>query len=335
MKTLYLVTGAKGHLASTIIRALRGKECLIRGFILPTEKAEDDLRVTYYHGDVTNEHSMDAFFSNAECYEVIVIHAAGIISIDSKPSVNMREVNVIGTQNVIDECRKHRVKRLVYVSSVHAIRENGDQVICEATEFSPESVHGAYAKTKAEASQLVLEADRCGLDTIIVHPSGIIGPYDDGRNHMVQMIQMALKHKLPAGVTGGYDFVDVRDVALGCIAAAEIGQKGRCYILSNCYITVRELLDMVADKGGTAKLLSVPLPLAKMAAPFAEFYARCTHQRPLFTPYALETLSLKGRFSHDRATSELGYHPRPIEDTVVDTITYLRRLPCEYQEEQA
>ena len=75
-----------------------------------------------------------------------------------------------------------------------------------------------------------------------MHPSGIIGPYDKGNNHIVQLIQMCIARKLPAGVTGGYDFVDVRDVAKGCLQAAEKGRRGECYILSNRRYEIRDLL---------------------------------------------------------------------------------------------
>ena len=100
-------------------------------------------------------------------------------------------------------------------------------------------MNGAYAKTKAEATQAVLDAARRGLNAVVVHPSGIIGPYNRSSNHIVQPIDMDISGKLPAGVVGGYDFVDVRDVAKGCLKAAEQGRSGECYILSNRYFTVQ------------------------------------------------------------------------------------------------
>ena len=92
---------------------------------------------------------------------------------------------------------------------------------------------GPYAKTKAEATQAVLEAVKQGLNAVVVHPSGIIGPYDNGNNHIVKLAKDYISGKLLAGVIGGYDFVDVRDVAKGCIAAVDKGEVGECYILSN------------------------------------------------------------------------------------------------------
>ncbi len=332
LKRLYIITGAKGHLASTIIRYLRAEDCHIRGLILPTEDGEDDFQLTYYKGDVTKPESLEAVFSDIECNEVIVIHAAGMISIEDEVSPQLYQVNVEGTHNVIAQCLRHHIKRLVYVSSVHAIPETDEKAtISETVTFSKNSVIGAYASTKAEATQAVMEAAKRGLDAVIVHPSGIIGPYDKGKNHIVQLIQLYITGKLPAGVTGGYDFVDVRDVAKGCLEAAEKGKTGNCYILSNRYFTIKELLGYARKITGGSKKICLPIGLAHAVAPLFEWSAKVSHTRPLFTKYALYTISSNGHFSHDKATAELGYRPRDMRATMTDTIQFLngKNVPLE------
>lgn len=325
MKRVYLITGAKGHLAGTIIRYLRKEDCHIRGLILPTEYGEDDRQLTYYQGDVTKPETLVRFFSDLECNEVVVIHAAGLISIGSEAASRLYQVNVEGTRNVIDQCVRHHVKRLVYVSSVHAIPEaQGQSTVRECSEFSKDCVTGDYAATKAEATQTVLDAAKKGLDAVVIHPSGILGPYDKGSNHMVQLIQMCISGKLPAGVTGGYDFVDVRDVAKGCLQAAERGKAGECYILSGRYVTIRELLDDVRQVAGGRRKPCLPIGLARALAPLFEWIAKISHTRPLYTKYALYTISSNGHFSHDKATTELEYHPRDMQITVRDTIAWLQ-----------
>ncbi len=325
MKKLYIITGAKGHLASTIIKYLRETDCDIRGLILPCEYAVSDEKVTYYNGDVTDISSLDEIFLCDDNQEITVIHAAGIISIAEKVTPELHSVNVRGTENIISKCIESKVKRLVYVSSVHAIPEKEDNAtIEEVSAFSEDWVVGAYASTKAEATRKVLEAEKKGLDTVVVHPSGIIGPYDSGNNHMVQLINMYISGKLPAGVIGGYDFVDVRDVAKGCILAAEKGKKGACYILSNRYFTVKELLGCMRRISGGKKKTCLPISLAGAFVPMFEWIAKVTNTRPLYTKYALYTLSSNGHFSHDRATSELGYKPRDMVLTLKDTIQWLK-----------
>ena len=327
MKRLYIITGAKGHLAGTIIRALRGTDCYIRGLILPSENGRDDSQITYYTGDITQLESMNSLFSDIDHFETIVIHTAGIINISDEDDIvpQMYAVNVLGTKNVVEQCRRHQVKRLVYVSSVHAIPEADSlSTIVETSVFDPDFVKGTYAKTKAEATRIVLDAANNGLNAVIVHPSGIIGPYDTGSNHMVQLVQKYLNGRLPAGVTGGYDFVDVRDVARGCLKAAEKGRTGECYILSNRYYTVQELLECMRFAAGGHRKICVPVKLAYLTAPIFEKTAALLHKRPLFTRYALQTISGNGHFSHDKATMELGYHPRDLKNTIDDTVMWLR-----------
>ena len=139
--------------------------------------------------------------------------------------------------------------KLVYVSSVHAIPEKpNNDLITEVTNFNPDDVYGLYAKTKAEAAKYVMDAIKNkNLNACIIHPSGIIGPNDFGNSHLTQLIKVVSNGKLFACVKGGYDFVDVRDVAKGVTNACKNGIKGECYILSNRYITIKELCDLICD----------------------------------------------------------------------------------------
>ena len=315
MKQIYIITGANGHLGSTIIRYLSRGDCLVRGLLLPSENHEDSGNVKYYKGDITDLESMDAIFSGTGGSEVIVIHTAGLVSIEDKITLDLYDVNVNGTKNVISMCRKYRAKRMLYVSSVHAIAE-GDG-------FSIDSVKGGYATTKAVASQAVLDAVSKGLDAVIVLPSGIIGPFDNGRNHLVQLVKRFLEKKLPVITTGGYDMVDVRDVAKGCIAAADRGRNGESYILSNQYITIPDLIELSGELSGTRVPCSIPLSYIKAFAPLFEWIGRITHTRPLFTRYSLSVLEEDIRFSHEKARRELGYCPMDIKDSLRDTIDYL------------
>lgn len=200
--------------------------------------------ITYCPGDVRDPDSLKSLFAQAGP-DTLVIHAAGIIDISGQLSPALRAVNVEGTKHILHLCREYGVARLVHVSSVHAIPElPRGQTIREVEAFHPDQVVGGYAKAKAEATQAVLDAAGAGLDAVVVHPSGILGPYAAKGNHLVQMVADYLGGRLPACVRGGYDFVDVRDVAEGCLAAARRGRRGECYILSGRHYAVREVLDM-------------------------------------------------------------------------------------------
>lgn len=326
MKRIYLVTGANGHLGTALIRLLEKQGSTVRGLILPGEKAEDTQSVRYYHGDVRDRESLLPLFEGTEGMEVFVIHTAGIVDLSEGVSKTLYDVNVTGTKIVARLCLEKKVRRMVYVSSVHAIPEKDALgVMTEVSEFSADQVTGGYAKTKAEATRAVLEAVKEGLDAVVVHPSGILGPYDAAGNHLVQMVEEYMKGKLPACVRGGYDFVDVRDVAEGCLLAAEKGTAGECYILSNRHYEVKEVLEMVKQEAGGRRLPVLPIWMTRLAAPFLLLHARRKKERPLYTRYTLYTLTSNDKFSHDKATSKLGYRPRDLRQTVRDTVLWLKR----------
>ena len=328
MEKTYLVTGACGHLGGTLVRLLERTGAQVRGLRLPSEQARDRAHVTYYPGDVRDRDSLRPLFRGLAGREVVVFHTAAIVDISGEVTPQMRDVNVNGTKNILALCREYGVKRLVYVSSVHAIPEkDGCAVLREVDSFSPQQVTGGYAKTKAEATQAVLDAAAQGLDAVVVHPSGILGPFDGTGNHLVQLVKEYAGGKLPACVKGGYDFVDVRDVAAGCLAAAEKGRSGQCYILSNRHYEVKEVLAMAKTLCHGRRLPVLPMWMAQAAEPLLGWVARVKKQRPLYTKYSLYTLRSNDRFDHGKATAELGYRPRDLRQTVRDTLRWLAKKP--------
>lgn len=330
MKRLFILTGLGGHVGNNIARMLLSHGHQVRGLALESE----DVTMLYgtglsvVRGDVRRIETMEPlFYGVSDDTEVIFIHTAGLINIGSHHLKQVEEVNVGGTRNVIDLCRRHHVRKLVYISSVHAIPEQPQGVtMTEVADFSPDSVEGAYAKTKAEATQLVLDAARDGLDAVVVHPSGIIGPDDYGKGHMTQMIESYLNGSLTACVEGGYDFVDVRDVAEGTLEAAKNGRPGECYILSGRYVSVRDLLDRLHEITGHRRISTVlPMWFARLTAPLAELFYRLRGEAPLYTRYSLFTLTSNSKFSSAKARRDLGYHVRDLNTTLRDTVLSLVR----------
>lgn len=327
-KVIYIVTGAAGHLGSTVVRKLLALGKTIRTLVLPHEMHKNDLiGMEIYEGDVCNEESLEPLFATQDGEELIVIHCAGIVSIASGYHKIVYDVNVSGTRNVVDCCIKHHVKKLVYVSSVHAIPEKPKgEIITEISHFDPGQVVGLYAKTKSEATQIVLNAAAEGLDASVVHPSGICGPYDYGRGHITQLFKDYYKGSLTAAVKGGYDFCDVRDVADGIISCVENGKQGECYILSGKYYSIPDMLEYFHEITGKKPIKTyLPLWFAKLTAPLAEVYYKILRQPPLYTSYSLYTLETNANFSNEKAKSWLGYHVRPITDTIKDMMNWMKK----------
>ena len=329
MEPQYLITGAAGHLGSTIVRKLVQEGKAVRALIFPGDRSAEVLpeEVERVSGDVREKQSLGTFFNNPTGRPQILIHCAGIVTIASAYNQSVYDVNVIGTQNILELSKENSISRMIYVSSVHAIPElPKGQTMAEITSFDPDKVFGLYSRTKAIATQLALNAAMDGLNLSVVHPSGICGPYDSGHGYLTQLLIDFYKGKLFAAVKGGYDFVDVRDVANGILNCVERGNSGECYILSNQYYSVPQLLELFHQvTGKKAVNRYLPLSFAKATAPLAERYYKHLNQPPLYTPYSLHVISANANFSHEKATRELGYTTRPMERTVADTVEWLKQ----------
>ena len=328
MKRIYIVTGASGFLGNNIIRMLEHDDnAEVRAFVLNGESISslNNLKCSIYYGDVTKVDTLNSIFEGSGDAEIFVIHCAAVVYIKSKYNPRVYDVNVNGTKNIVDKVLEYNAK-LIYVSSVHAIPEKSDgDLISEVSIFNPDDVVGLYAKTKAEAARYVMDSVKHkGLNACIVHPSGILGPYDFSNSHLTALVREIVRGKLPMCVKGGYDFVDVRDVAKGIIMACDKGKKGECYIMSGEFVSIKKLADLVCDVVGKKRIKVVlPIMIAKIVAPFYEMYYNVKGKTPLFTKYSLYTLSSNSNFSNEKAKRELGFVTRDITDTVRDMVMWI------------
>lgn len=301
------VTGATGHIGNVLVRELLAKGESIRVLVLPDEDRASirGLNIEIVTGDICDVKSLEWAFQGADK----VYHLASIISILPGKKKLLDFVNVTGTKNVIDVCLKTGVRRLVYVSSIHAVKEPPhDTVITETCPPDPLTVLGDYAKSKAQATCEVLSAVGKGLDAVIVCPTGVIGPYDFRISEMGQFILDFMNRKLRASVNGAYDFVDVRDVAHGIILAGEKGRTGETYILSGERITIPRLMSLLESITGVkAPVFRAPLWLARAIGVLATPYYSLKKTKPLFTAYSIDVLGSNSHVSSEKARQELGF----------------------------
>ena len=253
MSRIFILTGAAGLLGSNISRQLIEKGEKVRCFVLAGDPAAKFIPegAELVYGDLLDLSSLEELFHVPEGSEVYVIHSASIVTLRPEPNSKVHAVNVDGTMHIIDMCLKHQVKKLVYISSTSAIPElPHGQKIKEVDHFLPvDSLVGYYAVTKAEASQLVLDAVAANpqFDASIVHPSGICGPNDYSFGPVAQIVSQYMHGEMKIGLEGTFNSVDVRDLADGVIAACERGGRGECYIMSNELVTMRELYDLINE----------------------------------------------------------------------------------------
>ena len=319
---MLLVTGPTGHIGNVLVRELVKRGEKVRALVLP----QDDLTplvgldVELVLGDVLNLDSLRRAFEGVED----VFHLAGMISIMPGRNELVRRVNVEGTHNILHVAQETGVRRMIYTSSIHALRRVPHGVtIDESVPFDPHHAISDYDQSKAEASLAVLEAARLGLDAVIACPTGVVGPYDYKRSEMGQVIMGCIEEKPQLYIEGAYDFVDVRDVADGLILAQEKGLTGETYIFSGERLTVKRLLETLWGLTGKRFMqMKVPTALAHFAANFTPTYYRMMNKEPRITPYSIETLASNSVITHEKASRELGYAPRSLTESLADAVQW-------------
>lgn len=315
------VTGATGHIGNVLVRELYENHHEVTSLVLPKDK----YHMIEPYSNVVFGNILDCEFLERTIVDYdIVFHLAGIVEIGSGKKKKLMKVNVEGTKNIVDTCQKNHIKRMVYTSSVHAIPELPKGIrMTEIDHFDPKLVKGLYAKSKAMATNYVLSEDHGDLEVIIVHPAGVIGPYDYQMSNVSQLFVDFLLGRLTAYTRGGYNFVDVRDVARGIRLAGEKGKDKECYILSGHEVTVKELLDSIAVETGRKKIKTkLAFWFIFAMSYFAEIYYKFARQKPLFTHYSIVVLNSNYLFSNEKARQQLGYTTRAFQISIHDAVAF-------------
>ena len=320
-----LVTGATGHIGNVLVRELLAGGQRVRALVRPGKipHALAGLDVEIVPGDVLDRDSLERAMHNVS----LVYHLAARISLSSGPDPETERVNLAGTHNVIAAMRRSAAARLVYASSVYALRKPADGTpIDESQPFDTLHCQGSYDCSKARASLAVQSAVADGLDAVILCPTAVIGPYDFNDSEAGRAIRLYMLPGLKFTVKGAYDFIDVRDAAHGFILAAGKGRRGETYILSGDRLTVREVAQTVCQASpGWHANLEVPLWLAYWVAGLMPFYAELTGSQPIFSRYSLDAICSNSHISHARVSQELGFQPRPARQAVLDAVRWLQQ----------
>ena len=315
-----VVTGASGHVGANLVRALLAQGRKVRAVVRDEAAALEGLDVERVEADVTDIDTLRAAFVDAE----LVYHLAACISIVGPKGGEVHAVNVEGPRNVAQVCLEQGVRRLVHFSSVHAFEQGPCDVPLDETNPLVPPTALAYDASKAEGVRVIEEAVAEGLDAVIVHPTGVLGPHDYRGSRMGIVLKKLYEGRLPGLVRGGFNWVDVRDVVAGAMAAEAHGRTGERYLLSGHYATMIELAALVAEHSARpAPGFISPMWLAKAGAPFSTLWARVMGAEPLFTNEALHAV-ITGNpdVRHDKASAELGYEPRPLSETIRDTLAW-------------
>lgn len=313
------ITGATGHVGANVVRELLAQGWQVRALVRDDVRALDGLAVERVRGDVRDAASLRPLVEGAEW----VFHLAALISLESRARKGL-DLNVVGPRNVAAACLAGGVRRLVHFSSVHAFDDvPGRGPIDEDRPQVTDPSRPAYGLSKAAGEREVLAAVERGLDAVIVNPTGVIGPHDFKMSRMGKVLASLARGRMPFVPTGGYDWVDARDVARGAVLAAQRGISGRRYLLSGTWASLLELgqqLDRIT--GRRHRRFQVPLRTGFLGVPFAALRARLTGGTPGCTVDSIRVLLGETRVSSVRAAVELGYSPRSQAETLQDVVAW-------------
>lgn len=328
--TIYLVTGGSGFLGSQILSTLLSQNKKVRTLVIPNDRARKFIpsEVEIIEGDLCKKETLENFFTVPEGTATYLIHCASMVTVNADFNQKLLDINVGGTQNIIDLCLAHpECQKMVYVGSTGAIPElpHGTK-ISEVDYFDKEKVVGWYSKSKAMASQLVLDACKTrNLNACIVQPTGILGPGDFSCSTTTSTLIKIMKGEMTVGMGGSFNLADVRDLADGCVNAVEKGEKGESYILGNDIVTMKQMCSILKKYSGckTPKIY-MPLRIAKSIAKKMERKAETTGKPALMTTFSVYNLERNNTFDYSKAKRVLGYKTRSYEETFRDEAVWIR-----------
>lgn len=323
-KGLSLVTGANGHLGNNLVRALLAQGAPVRAMVrqLGDSAPFQGLACERVQGDLMDPASLQQALAGVEVlYQVAAVfrHWA------RDPQQEIIRPNVEGTRHVLQAAAAAGVKKVVYVSSVAAVGHDGTPR--DESHWS-EATGNAYFDSKIQSERMAwATAQALGLPMVAVLPAAMVGPHAYRLTDTMNFLEVIRQQRLPVDPDFRFNFVDVRDVAEACVAAAERGRTNERYILAN--VASSPLAELVAAAGSVSPRKGVPprAPrwLLMALARTQEAVARVTG-RPaeLLASQVRLFHGVSQEFSSAKAGAELGYRPRPPEQALREAFRYLQ-----------
>ncbi|MBN2245697.1 MAG: NAD-dependent epimerase/dehydratase family protein [Candidatus Aminicenantes bacterium] len=316
------VTGASGHIGVNLCRLLVNKGIQVRALIHENRLGIDDLELETVSGDLLDLPSLKTLVDGVD----IVFHLAAVISIQGKKDKEILSLNVEGTRNLLKAASEASVKRFIHFSSIHALSQEPYAKVLDETRPIAINDWMVYSRSKALAEKEVLRFCDSGLDAVILNPTAVIGPFDYRPSLLGRALILMASGRLPFIVPGGYNWVDVRDVAQAAFSSIKNARRGERYLLSGHWSDLKALSRIVSNcSGRKPPWISCPRWLAKIGLPFIQSYCFFNRTEPLYTYDSINTLKRAHQnISHQKAAQELGFTPRPLEESLKDTLEWFR-----------
>ena len=308
-----VVTGATGLVGNNVVRLLAQRGKSVRAVIRSAGRELAGLHVQTAKAPLHDERALQEAIDGAS----FVVHSAAMVHCGWRHRDEMHAANVEGTRNVARAARRAGA-RLVHVSSVDAVGLRSDGAPADEDTPPGGMPECPYVVTKREAEAIVQDEVGRGLDAVIVNPVYMIGPWDWKPSSGRMLLEVGAGKGLFAP-PGANDFVDVRDVAAGILAAMMKGRTGRRYILGGHTLSYLDAWRIFARAAGRMQPLGIaPRPIVRTAGWVGDVASLFTHRELPVNSAAVTMSMLPHNFSCARAQAELGYAFRPFESTVGD-----------------
>lgn len=317
------VTGASGHIGYSIVQELLSRGLTPKILIHRNNPFSDNNKVEFVKGSMLSKDDILNLVDGCD----YVIHCAAMVSIGGDKEGDMYGTNLTGIKNILEAAKEKGLKRVVHMSSVHVYNVGrGDKELTEETEYIPDSVAYLYEKSKRDAQILAQEYAKNGLNVIILNPTSVFGAPDFAKSRQNIAVWDLYQEKYPFLFKGGYDWVDVKDVAIATVNALTMGRSGEAYLLSGYYQTIKDLSLAVSKvKGKKIACYELPVWLVRLGVPFVKIYAKIVNQEPLLSHEAIDILlHSPKKIRKTKAQQELGFSNRPIEETISGIIDFFK-----------
>lgn len=324
VKKKILITGGTGFLGTHIVRQmLDAGEKNLRVMASSVPVWMKDAGVEAAEGSVTNWEDVATAVKNVSA----VYHLAGKVSRDNEDAVQMNRIHVEGTRILCEAAKETGVKTFILASSSGTIACSETEETFDETYPTPLEIisRWAYYASKHYQEKTALEHfDGKGAKLVILNPSLLLGT-DDERLSSTKPVLDFLARKIPYTPSGGLNFVDVRDAAAAFINALEKGRHREKYLLGAANMTFAEFFGRLERLSKVpAPMLRVPKKLAMTGASLIESVFKNWNKPSPIQSKEVEQAEYFWYFDSSKAEEELNFAPREANETLQDTISFLR-----------
>jgi len=317
------VTGGTGFIGANLVRLLLQEGYQVRSLVRHTSRLDNlqNLDVEIVKGDL-NDPNLYQQMQGSQ----VLFHVAAHYSLWQADQEALYRHNVLGTRNVLLSARKAGIERTVYTSSVAAIGVGkAGKVVDETHQSPPEQLVGHYKKSKYLAEQEAKQAAQQGQDIVIVNPSSPIGPWDIKPTPTGDIIVRFLRQQMPFYVDTGLNLIDVRDVAWGHLLALKHGKSGERYILGNHNLTLKAILDQLAQITGIkAPQKTIPLWLPLTVAWIDEYLLAPLGKAPSVPLDGVRMSQQLMYYDPSKAVKELGLPQSDLTIALKDAVEWFK-----------